>query len=203
MGKVINIDGGGGKPSRAKGDHLDEPEIPGKCNAPNRQGKRCRNVAGYGTDHVGYGKCKYHMGSTPAGQVAAHKEAAVEYVRSIAGERSIDPIEAMLWAVRLSAGAVTYWFNLLSQEETSAELALAIEEAYGKERDRLAKTAEMCIRVGLAERQVKIAERQGDLMAQVLEATLEHVLGKDVERINKAKAFAARAMLALPAGQAV
>lgn len=197
MGKVVDINTKG-----TASDDGEPPDVPGKCNAKNRQGKKCGNPAGYGTDHVGYGKCKHHLGATPAGQVAAHKEAVVEYVRSIAGEHDIHPIEAMLWAVRLSAGAVKYWFDLLSQDDTPADLALAIEESYGKERDRLAKTAQMCIQVGLAERQVRIAERQGDLMAQVLEATLEHVLGKNSAKILEAKAFAAKAMLALPAGQA-
>jgi hypothetical protein len=36
------------------------------CDGHNRQGKTCGHVAGFGTDHVGFGKCKFHGGATPS-----------------------------------------------------------------------------------------------------------------------------------------
>jgi len=41
-----------------------------KCGAV-RKGKTCTQVAGWGTDHVGWGSCKLHGGSTRAGRAAA------------------------------------------------------------------------------------------------------------------------------------
>ena len=35
------------------------------CGAKTRQGDFCRQVAGWGTDHVGYGRCKLHGGASP------------------------------------------------------------------------------------------------------------------------------------------
>lgn len=35
------------------------------CGATNRQGTPCQRPAGWGTDHVGIGKCKLHGGKTP------------------------------------------------------------------------------------------------------------------------------------------
>lgn len=45
-----------------------------KCGAKNRLGGTCGHVAGFGTDHLGSGRCKHHTGSTKAGKQAAFKE---------------------------------------------------------------------------------------------------------------------------------
>lgn len=36
-----------------------------KCGARTRSGGTCQNRAGFGTDHVGSGRCKFHGGATP------------------------------------------------------------------------------------------------------------------------------------------
>lgn len=172
------------------------PEVPGKCNVV-RKGKRCVKTAGWGTDHSGYGPCKYHMGSTPAVSNNAHKQMAVDYARSIAGELDLNPVEALLWAVRLGAGTVAYWQRLLSEDDLSPELALAVEKAYGEERDRMAKTAALCISAGLAERRIRIAEKQGEILAMVLETAMEEN-GISVTKIEAVKRSAARLLMAMP-----
>ena len=35
------------------------------CEARNRQGKPCKLRAGWGTNHVGHGRCKLHGGKSP------------------------------------------------------------------------------------------------------------------------------------------
>lgn len=44
-----------------------EPKEPGdKCNARKTDGSGyCEHTAGWGTDHTGHGRCKFHGGSTP------------------------------------------------------------------------------------------------------------------------------------------
>lgn len=186
MGKVIDINSKDDTP----------PEIPGKCNAI-RKGKRCRNPAGMGTSHPGYGTCKHHLGCAPANTLSAHKEEAIEYTRSLAGELDINPVEALLWAVRLGAGAVKYWQELLSREDLPIEVALAVEMAYGAERDRMTKTAAVCIQAGLAEKRIRLAEKQGDMLAVILETVLERQ-GLSATKVEAAKKDAAQLMLALP-----
>lgn len=39
-------------------------------------GTPCQRPAGWGTDHVGFGKCKLHMGGVPAVKAAAEKQRA-------------------------------------------------------------------------------------------------------------------------------
>ena len=47
-----------------------------KCGAKNREGNPCKNAAGKNTDHVGFGYCANHTGSTPNGGKHAEKERA-------------------------------------------------------------------------------------------------------------------------------
>lgn len=46
------------------------------CGAEGRTGAPCKKPAGMGTDHLGFGYCKFHTGSTPGGVKAAEKERA-------------------------------------------------------------------------------------------------------------------------------
>lgn len=197
----------------------------GRCSVPltkthpDDPDRLCRHLAGARTNHPGYGACWLHGGSLPTNELAAAKQEALDRARSLAAEREMDPLEAMLWCVRLSAGAVDFYRSmideipLLEDFEQSHEgneewfssvqdrLTLIIDglhKAYGEERDRLAKTAEMCVRAGLQERQVSLAERQGDLLAQILIAVLDDLdLPLDVRR--QARQLAAQKLLAIPA----
>ncbi len=45
----------------------------GKCGAKCHNGKSCSNGAGMGTDHAGWGRCKFHFGSTPAVRLNAER----------------------------------------------------------------------------------------------------------------------------------
>lgn len=47
-----------------------------RCGAKTREGGECKLKAGQGTEHPGYGRCKYHGGNTPAHKAAAAREAA-------------------------------------------------------------------------------------------------------------------------------
>jgi len=46
--------------------------ITGKCGAKTRDGTPCELPAGWGTDHVGWGRCKLHGGATPRGENSPH-----------------------------------------------------------------------------------------------------------------------------------
>jgi len=64
------------------------------CRAKNRKGKPCRLRAGWGTNHVGYGRCKLHGGKSPGapkgnknalkhGKYTAEAIAERRYIRSM------------------------------------------------------------------------------------------------------------------------
>src|SRR4051794_28451570 len=78
------------------------------CAAKKKNGEPCRAFAGQGTDHPGIGRCKFHLGNTKL-----HKQHAVvvEAQRKMVqfGEPyGLEPVEALIWMVQLSAGHVRY-----------------------------------------------------------------------------------------------
>src|SRR4051812_48589995 len=80
------------------------------CGARKKNGTLCRAFAGQGTDHPGYGKCKYHFGSSPSHRkhaaVAKAKQRIIE--SGIGTPIDISPGMALLMAVRLSAGHLSF-----------------------------------------------------------------------------------------------
>lgn len=183
-----------------------------------RNGRQCKNPAGYQTSHPGFGCCRFHGGRAMTQELAATKMEAMIRARQISDEKEMDPLEAMLWCVRLSAGAVDYYRdllieipNLIDYEASPAgssewykdaadrldNLLAGLAKEYGQERDRLLKTAEACVKIGLAERQVSLAERQGDLVAEILMKVID-ALGLPLETQRKARQIAASELLAIP-----
>lgn len=98
------------------------PDIPGghdKCGATKRQGEGdCQRPAGWGTDHVGVGRCKLHGGKT-----RSHLVAAAQGMAEIALKRlgvpivDADPSEQLLEMVRESAGNVACLRDLVGELE--------------------------------------------------------------------------------------
>lgn len=83
-----------------------EEKVDGKCNAQTRDGGYCALVAGYGTEHKGDGRCKYHGGAgsgAPKGNVNGQKHGLYtqrsSYYKNLPGEEKawVDAlVESML-----------------------------------------------------------------------------------------------------------
>lgn len=82
------------------------------CGAKKRQGEgTCGRPAGWGTNHLGVGPCKLHGGNT-----RAHNRAAAPAVaRQLGAEVDMEPIDALLWCVRLAAGEVRVFTELVAE----------------------------------------------------------------------------------------
>lgn len=177
-----------------------------KCGAKKTNGEgTCSLPAGFGTDHPGYGRCKHHFGNTRALKVAAAREEFRE--RFLGDEVSIEPTEAILEEIRRSAGHVRWLHSMILKmdEELDGQSADRVllqlsEQGWGKaawtklyaeERAHLVKTAKMAIDAGVAERQVRLAESTGELMATVLRAILND-LGLTSEQMAKAPEIVTR-----------
>src|SRR5215210_1954068 len=124
------------------------------CGARKRNGAACRAFAGQGTDHLGTGRCKNHGGSTPSHRVNAVKVEAQR--RSAAfGERiEVEPTEALLGVLHLSAGHLAWVREELATlaEKTSFE-AQVLMRLWDDERDRVARIAKAALDAGVQERQ--------------------------------------------------
>lgn len=167
----------------------------------------CQNKAGEGTSHPGYGNCKFHGGSTEAG----NKRAAREYGRDLiqdqkkrfGGDGSLLTItaeEALLEEVRRSVAMVrfleeqigTWQYDLTDHaddprplgglpqlmDETERGASTFTDERewlmlYREERKHMAQVSALAIGAGLAERMVRIAEAQGQVLATVVRVILD------------------------------
>lgn len=158
-----------------------------------KKGSPCQLAAGWGTDHYGYGHCRKHGGNTPPGRIKAFREEAMDEIRKVMGPGiEIDPMDALLWCVKLSAGEVAYatWkIEQLEEGEAIQSFEERTEQQGGKEgsytkvvqsnlstvhiwidtrrqsMDRLAKYSKMALDAGIAERQLQLAESAGDSLA--------------------------------------
>lgn len=155
------------------------------CGAKTRKGEPCGRPRGWGTPHPGYGNCKNHGGCTPNGIKAAEKEAAGQAVAVYGLPREIDPHAALIEELHRTAGHVAYMAQMIRDLEGDSALKQyqrgdngTIErpsvwiELYHEERKHFASVAKTCIAVGIEERRVKLAEQQGELMAQVVRGIL-------------------------------
>lgn len=147
-----------------------------------RGGDPCKLPAGHGTEHPGWGACRFHGGNSPSGKKYAERlraEARLnDAVVTLGLDREVDAITALTEELWRTAGAVE-WLRGRVREIEPDQLGSAAAQAligiYGTERDRLTKVAKTAIDVGLEERQVRVAEEQGRLIAQAIRGILKEL----------------------------
>lgn len=170
-----------------------------KCGAKTRAGGRCGNAAGWGTDHVGFGRCRKHGGNTYSGRSAAGREEVQSFMAAADPLIEADPIEALLYCVRRASAVAAYLRGRVARVEEGDQVqagelnqwAALEQEAL----DRLARFSKMALDAGVAERAVRIAERVGATITQALEDALADVDLPPAERVRLADKFAARLRL--------
>lgn len=173
-----------GKPLKRKGSRALRESIQHKqardarkqtiCGARKSDGHECRRPAGWGTTHIGIGRCKTHAGNSAPHRKNAIKQDAVQFMGA---PKDINPLDAIIWCIRITAGEVEW----LSAEIAKVPMEDWIEVAYiGKQmnvlqraradaQDRLVRYSRDAIQLGLAERAVRLAENFGAMLARLLE----------------------------------
>src|SRR3954447_14085296 len=121
------------------------------CGARTRSGGACKRPAGSGTDHVGFGTCRHHAGSTPSGRQAAARQQALAELRSVGELDDVDPVEALQVAVNLAHARV---LRLHFKAGGAADAALARLE--GEALDRLVRTAKAATDSKVMERRARL-----------------------------------------------
>jgi len=158
--------------------------------------------------------CSHHGGLSPQALAAAEKrrveEAAREAVARHHLDDDVDPATALLEEVRRSSGAVK-WLRtrivdlapdalirgtrLVRRTEdqdgttTVTEVGPAVHlwwRLYQEERKHLSVVSKAALDAGVQERQVRLAEQQGELLAQGLQWLL-HELGHDGDEVATAR----------------
>lgn len=152
-------------------------DLRGKCGAKKRGGKQCQMAAGWGTSHLGFGNCKFHGGSMPNHVKAAAKNE----MRVLLGkEMQINPLDAILWCIRIRAGEVRWLSEKMAELDQKDWIMDTIAgkqfHLYAKERqgamNDLTRYSQIAIGLGIAERAVKLAEQYGDMIARLIEGIL-------------------------------
>lgn len=166
-----------------------------------RTGELCSQVAGFQTDHAGYGQCRIHGGLTAAGKKAAARQAGREIIQSVkfGGDLHITNVtaeQALIEEVRRSTAMVRWleerigtWNYDDSEGAAMGGLPKMVGETYRggmtitdqqawmivyrEERAHAAKVAKMAIDAGIAERMVRIAEDQGIMLGTAIKAVLD------------------------------
>lgn len=164
--------------------------VKNRCVALRKDKERCHRSA-----IAGGTVCRQHGGAAP--QVRAKALVRAEIAKWGLGDAKDDPGEVLLRLVtqsRMRVDAYAAELEKLVAESPSLTEALVgdAQGEFGKvgeyirglaqleaaERDRLAGFAAKAVQAGLGERQVRLAERQGELMSMVLSAVItSKVLG--------------------------
>lgn len=169
-----------------------EASLSGRCGARTKHGP-CKAWPVRGAK-----VCVTHGGATRRVKAAAGKRLAVaEWAKSFgAPAEDADPSQTVLDEIRWSAGHVAWLRERVQETEpealvwgvdsevdkgsgefkgvdvtTSAKASMWVQ-LYGQERDRLTRMCEVAHRMGIAARQVELAERVGSLMADLLRGVL-------------------------------
>jgi hypothetical protein len=141
------------------------------CGAKKKNGERCRKFAGEGTTHPGIGTCKYHLGATKAHEKHAVKVEAQRRAIAFGQPLEIEPVEALLSVLHLSAGHLAYLRAELGEHDDKTTFdAQVLLRMWNEERDRVARIGKACLDAGVQERRIELAERYGELLAQVLQS---------------------------------
>lgn len=140
----------------------------------------CCNPAGWGTSHKGYGHCRHHGGITESHEKAVKTQRLTDMMTTY-GEPilDLDPHQALLEEVQRTAGHVKWLRTFIAEFEDKKQLTqfteMGVEPSvwinlYHKERDRLVAASKAAITAGVAERQVRVAEIQGQMFAAAIQA---------------------------------
>lgn len=160
------------------------------CGGRKRDGSdgTCTRPAGWGTDHVGIGRCKLHGGNTPSHRHASERAMAESAVETFGLPREVDPRDALLEEVYRTAGAVDWLCTKVRELDPSAVVWGLTErtdegekhkaapniwyDMWAKERRHLTEVCRVALQAGVEERKVELAQQQGQLLAGVIQAIL-------------------------------
>lgn len=165
--------------ARPTGSRGAAQKVGAKCGAKKRGGKgHCSFPAGWGTIHYGVGCCKLHGGGLPSHVKAAAK---AEYRLLLGTPIEINPLDALLWCIKIRAGEVQWLSDRMAEltdpadwiQDTIAgkQFHLFVKERQHAMQD-LARYSQMAISLGIAERAVKLAETYGEMLAQLIQGIL-------------------------------
>lgn len=146
----------------------------------------CQQPAGFGTDHLGVGPCRYHMGATPS--VSAKYKAVkteVEASRTLA-RLDVEPVDNPLLELAKIAAQAVAWKDQMAQKVNDLLELRFTDEKYAEQLrsevvlweralDRCEKVLVSMAKLDIDERLAQIDERQAETITKALLATLNEL----------------------------
>lgn len=154
------------------------------CGADRSPDPPCTLPKGWGTDHVGIGRCRKHFGNTPNHQIHADRERAQRAVADFAARRDVEPTEALLEVLGIRAGMVAYLRAVIADMDDERSLTQSVgEEARPSVWVELletalreyARVAKACADAKIDERRIRIEESIGRQLSDVIRRVLDGV----------------------------
>jgi len=193
-----------GKAGKAKRHRYPFKEPDAKCNGRKTSDRGyCKQKAGHNTWHPGVGRCSRHGGCSPKYTAEVFRLRAEQEVKRYTFKVKTDPHSALLEELERTVGVIQFLetkVNLLEHEGKGANMVGPVGGGQGgfpeykpnvywvmlqSERKHLEDIAGSCIKAGIEERRVQLAERQGEAIAAVLKGVLEElkIPDKDSEKV--------------------
>ncbi len=175
-----------------------------RCGARTRSGDPCRNPAGYKTDHVGSGRCAFHLGSTPNGRMAAAREIAAREATKIGGEVEMEPHAALELCVRMAAAdmlALARRLDTLADEDViEGDQIHPLARALRDSRAQLASISKTAIDAGVDERRLQLDKLMVQGLLDILRVAMAkaQLAPEQEQRLLEAMASELRAGLEPP-----
>jgi hypothetical protein len=168
------------------------------CGAAKRQGTgRCTRPAGWGTQHPGFGTCKFHGGCTPSSSKAAAEQETRYLLGQLVPDR--EPVEDPAAELRRIASLALTWMeacgsaiadlkNFRFLDAKGAEQLRSEIPMFERSMERAANLVAVIARLGLDEREVAVSEAKAQMLLRALEAGLaEHgITGPQAAAIKQA-----------------
>ncbi len=180
--------------AKAKGKRGKTPKPAEICGAVLASGAICKRKAGWGTNHPGVAACRDHDQRQAASRARHVARPSLELL--VGHKVDINPMEALLMCVRITAAEVAYFSSRIGelddnqitvrprQEQIAQKDGVAIDLRQTKElniwirarkesmRD-LARFSKMALDAGVEERLVRVAESVGDSIAKAIRSILD------------------------------
>lgn len=161
----------------------------GQLKQPREDGRvTCDHPAGYDTPHPGFGRCKFHGGSTPSHVESARQEQAKAVAAKLGVPVRTSAVEALQDALNRAYGdvlALSAKVQLLGEDElkqTDAsgrwEKPAVWVELYDRALRHYADIAARCVGLGIEAAAVSVVQAHGEQVIQLLKRVLEE-LGHD------------------------
>ena len=164
----------------------------------------CRMPAGYGTDHNGIGKCKFHGGRAPMHKVhAARKQVEIEAKRQLTRLGIANPVDDPLSELSKITGEVVAWKEVMGKrvnsiaeedwryEHKNGEMLRAELILWERALDRCERFLTAMAKLNIDERLAKIEEAQAEMIIKAIETTLKD-MGMTLEQQGEARKGVAR-----------